>query len=372
VDEYPVNQQSYVVFRPGQGQPQTSVANGGTVPVYLDSQPQLSTTQGALLNVGAITPWTEELPLYVVTPTGAGLIQVTENVVGYWDPYAIAGSLNNQGLPQLIASAISITGAPPLNIVVQLVNLLASVNPSDLAGTTQIFSVVPYMSVRVFWYSGSETAPGLNTQAIALNWFDAQGNNLYTGGSIYGGFDANPYVYQVARANGFLDIVTQPPDGAASMSVSWAASGAHITAPTLLVSGSYRSVTGGMLVRNGSAGLPNTSGTVTDSGLYGYYTMTLAGTGATTDYPVATSGPGVFSCHHNGGGTSTVDVALVDLHSGKRLHTLTTSSGAELSAVAAGGMWMPVCMGGSAVSCFVNVRGTLPSSFVVSLDMRLP
>ena len=379
MDQYPVNQTSYVVFRPGQNQPISSVNNSGTVPLYLDSQPQLSTTQGALLNVGAITPWQEHLPLYVVCPTGTGLLSVTDNPVGYWDSFSIAGALIGQGLAQLIATAISLTGAPPLNIVAPLINLVGS-TPNVLGGgTTQTVSVVPYQSIRLFWNDGltiNAPGPSATTRKITINWFDAAGNNIYAGNPIFTvGNDTDPYAYNVYSATGYLDVVLQPPFAAASMSVTYegiTGIGYGIL-PTLLVSGSYRSM-GVTRVRNGSLFMVNTSGTVVNTGLYGTFDMTpVAGGGATTtDYPLVSSGMGTFSMAHKGGGTLTVDAAIIDFKTAKRTYTLgTAGTGAELTAVTSASASMPVLLGGNPIIVICTPRGNVPTGLVVTLSMAI-
>jgi hypothetical protein len=279
---------------------------------------------------------------------------------------------------EVLAALLAAEGIPPLNVVTPLINLVGSTPNVLTGGTTATVSVIPYQSIRLFWYEGLAIAapgPSAPTRKITINWFDAAGHNIYAGNPIYTvGVDVNPYAYNVYSATGYLDVVLQPPFAAASLSVTYegiTGIGYGIL-PTLLVSGSYRTF-GVTRVRNGSNVQVNTSGTVVNTGLYGTFDMTpVAAASTTTDYPLMTSGMGTFSMAHKGGGTLTVDAAIIDYKTNKRLYTVATpGTGAELTAVTSAATSMPVLLGGNPIIVICTPRGNVPTGLVVTLSMAI-
>jgi hypothetical protein len=344
-EDYP-----YCVFATGQTD-DVLLYNSGTVNLYLDDQPYTTVTTGFLMQPNDTKVWNANDPLYVISKPGeVGQLTVSNN----------SGALFS---PTSIGTAIQVSGVPPIDIATALLALFSTVPNSGTGDTSATVVMGRYQSVRVFWSGPAVSGTPLTTQSITLNWKDTNGTDLYAP-------NFNPYVYEVADKTGFMDLSIQPPIGAAQLSVTWGTNaGGIITPATLVITGSYKTLPV-PIVRIGSPALSNTSGTVLSSGLYGLFSQVVtASTAATTDYPIIRAGKGTLSVHHNGTGTSTIDVAILDLNTGRRIVNLVTSAGAEISATAAGGGSMDVTLPANQVSMFVNVRGTVPSTLNVSLAM---
>lgn len=100
--EYPVTTTYSTVFQQAQNQPAVGLLNPGTTVIYLDTTPQLSTTQGMPLNPNATYKWAAGTPLYVIAPAAGGICRVLwDQDVQYYDPASLAAAINLVGVPAI-------------------------------------------------------------------------------------------------------------------------------------------------------------------------------------------------------------------------------------------------------------------------------
>jgi len=216
--QWPVGQHPVTIFQAGQGQPANALQNmDNTLPVYADTIPMMSTTQGTLVNAGAILPWPAGKPLYVIAPSGTVNVQLLNNdQLQFWDPVSLANQIvsvspGGSTLAQQIAQATNALGVPPVDAPVTLFNANQSV-PSGVTPTpTSILDVRRYTAAEL-WVgeSGITTASTLNRE-IQINWYsDIAATDLIV----------RKYYYYAPYTNGNMGLQAQIPSGAAACRIN--------------------------------------------------------------------------------------------------------------------------------------------------------
>ena len=167
-DSFTVTPTPYVIFRGGQDNNPDTLVNLGTDSVWVDTQPQVTNTQGFELTPSAMYPVEGKQYLSVVCPTSSTVQLLGRSGLNFWDP--------NQ-----IATAINLIGVPPIDKA----KLLYDPGPIGLAlGSPFVSPVIDLSSYNSYTLRAVETngAAGSVTTAVrqcAINWYaDAAGTQL--------------------------------------------------------------------------------------------------------------------------------------------------------------------------------------------------
>lgn len=229
-----------LVYGEGASHPPVTIVNasgGGTV-IRIDSA-QPSDTSGQPLSDGGTLPWDEDLPLWLAGP---GQVILSDNSGQPFDPGAIASSLILQGLPTAIASAIAITGAPPIDKLALLASnqVGAALNTTFVYanGTSATWDTSGYNSLilqgRVIGPVLRATGTGLgNWVKIVFQWFDTAGNLLDTDQFVV--YDSNTRNPEPT----FIHVPVKGPRGRIYFTPGNTAAGQTVT---FVVEASYRSI----------------------------------------------------------------------------------------------------------------------------------
>lgn len=155
-----------LIYGEGQPHPPVTIVNASTggTSIRVDSA-QPSDTGGQPLTAGGSLPWDEDLPLWLAGP---GTVIISENSGQPFDPGAVANQLLTQGLPAAIASAIYITGTPPVDKYT-LVND-SGVFTGNYFGP--VIDVSGYQSMNLTFLNGATPA---NPGNIGLAWYSDAG-----------------------------------------------------------------------------------------------------------------------------------------------------------------------------------------------------
>lgn len=163
---YPITSTYRVIFSPGQPQPSVGLQNAGTTAIYIDSTPQLSSTQGRILNPSATTQWDAGVPLYAVTPDPAGgsLNVLWDQTVTYFDPTSLAAAINLVGVPAIDQPKV-------------ILNYSKTVADNAVLASSTIVDVSRYTSIVLrLNEAGATDTPNFNIRDIQLVWYaDAAG-----------------------------------------------------------------------------------------------------------------------------------------------------------------------------------------------------
>jgi hypothetical protein len=165
---YPVSTVPNVLFQGGQHQPADTLVNTGTTVIYVDNQPQITTTQGYALNPNAMYPVEANSFLSVVCPTTGTVQLLGRSGLNYWDPQQIATAINLIGVPAIDRAAV-VSSAAALTVTR---GFTITQGPFDVSSYSTL-----YLSVtEVNGAAGSVTAGLRNLQIESFS--DAAATNL--------------------------------------------------------------------------------------------------------------------------------------------------------------------------------------------------
>lgn len=235
------------IFRDGYPEPLT-VYNSGTLDLLVTDD-DTGTSDGFPLSPGTTIVWDAKRPLaaqVVAGEVGTGTLVVLDNSGAVSNPSAIAAALLVGGLAGAIASAIAISGAPPLNAynVIGQPSVLNAGSltsptfaPQDVRKYNSIVATV-HMSPLVGSFTTSKPA----YRSMAFQWFTdnngAPGSNITT--DTY-------YLCEAAAGNAYFGTYVRTPCRGAWLVISFgpvqnSTAGNHTTTITSLITGQYASV----------------------------------------------------------------------------------------------------------------------------------
>lgn len=234
-DQYPVTAagiggRNTPVWAAGIPHPAVTLVNQGTATIYLDP----TSTAGVLgqpLSAGSTLQWDANLALYAVTDIGkTSTLTVSANTGTGFDAGATAAQLISQGLPQAIASAIYVTGVPPVdkpNKILEGTWTQAN-NGSDPVRVLGPGDCSAFPAVFVYFADTPNSYTGGNTRRFTAQWLDPTG--------IY---PIDTRSYDLPLANGRVFGILRTRGSLLNLSFPSLASGGLSTLYALVV-GSYR------------------------------------------------------------------------------------------------------------------------------------
>lgn len=284
--EYPVTTTYSTVFQQGQGQPAVGLLNPGTSVIYLDTSPQLSTTQGMPLNPNATYKWAAGTALYVIAPASGGVCRVLwDQDVQYYDPASLA-------------AAINLIGVPSIDVPTTLFNGTQTVPTGATPTATGNIDVSRYTSIFARFQDTSPTN-NVTTRNYTFSWYGDAARTILLGVD----------TFQMATYGG-SGFITRPAKGA-FLEVT-ATSAATVTPSTLLwtIAGSYRSVPPRLTLKSAKN---NTSGQLSpasdvNKGLWVIDANLAPGT--LTEYPDLVTGQVTLFCRSISAGASELALDL--------------------------------------------------------------
>ena len=145
------------------------LTNVGANVIYIDSQPQVTSTSGNVLNPGASIDWHDGQALYVVSALGSTL-SVSTDSGNVFDPSSIASALTASGLALAIAQQTQLLGIPsidqPAIIVSQTQNVASGVTPTS----SLIINSTRYTSI-IFSVNETAGAADTSTRTVTVTWY---------------------------------------------------------------------------------------------------------------------------------------------------------------------------------------------------------
>jgi len=154
------------LYLPGRKHPQVMIANTGATTIYVNNEDPISDpSAGQPLTPGSSLGWDADRSLYMTCPT-SGTVTITENSGTLMDAGAIASQIISQGLADDIASAIYISGIPPVDryTLVQDTGVVTGTYFSPM------IDVTGYQSMNVVYQNGATIA---NPGNISITWYAA-------------------------------------------------------------------------------------------------------------------------------------------------------------------------------------------------------
>ena len=281
--QWPVGQHPVTIFQSGQGQPANALQNmDPTLPVYADTVPMMSTTQGTLVNAGAILPWPAGRPLYVICPSGTVNVQLLNNdQLQFWDPVSLANQIvsvspGGSTLAQQIAIATNALGVPPVDAPVTLYNSNQSVASGATPTPTPILDVRRYTAAELWVGESGISTLSTSNREVQINWYaNVAATDLIV----------RKYYYYCPYTNGTMGLQAEIPSGAASCIINaQSLTTTQTSTMNIRVYGSTRAQSGDLFFNfnNLTESLPSQQG-----GTPGWYTMLAASVpnGTYNQYP---------------------------------------------------------------------------------------
>lgn len=152
-----------------------TVYNAGPINVQLTEDVN-GTSTGFPLQPGSSIVWDAGRPLNAYVQTGVAgtaVLVVLDNGGQISNPTAIANALLTAGLATAIGNAISITGAPPINVFDQFATLQFTSSGANF--TSVIYDVSKYQSVNFFLGDAAGAFGSPLPRRVDLQWLDSTG-----------------------------------------------------------------------------------------------------------------------------------------------------------------------------------------------------
>lgn len=144
------------------------IYNNGSTTVYLDSYPSVLPSTGMPLPPSSSKVWLQGSPCYAIADVGmSGKINVSENAGDVVNPAAVATSLLTSGLAQQIASAIYVTGTPPVDKYTLISD--SGIFSGGAGYFSPVINTSGYQSVAVTFSNGFPTK--INIGECSITWY---------------------------------------------------------------------------------------------------------------------------------------------------------------------------------------------------------
>lgn len=169
---WPLSTRTATGIDPGGFRAGATVKNVGSQIAYLGTDSTVTPVNGYALSAGSSVIWDAQRPLWgLAEPAGPTTVSVYENIGNLFDASAIAQALLSGGLANQIASAISISGAPPIDVNAILLDTTLACTAAGSV-TTAAIDVTKYQSVTLWIQDAGQLMPlGANrNRAVYLVW----------------------------------------------------------------------------------------------------------------------------------------------------------------------------------------------------------
>lgn len=154
------------------------IKNTGGSPLYAAAVPITDASQGFPIDAGGGTlTWAQGRPLYLIAPAGAtsAVIDPGNGDGATTSPTDLANAILAGGLAQQIATAVNVTGVPPIDAPVELISFSGSSDGlKTFIGNEAPIDVSKYQSLRV--YINIDDGPATDTtQCFSFGFADTAG-----------------------------------------------------------------------------------------------------------------------------------------------------------------------------------------------------
>jgi hypothetical protein len=299
-DTFPVTPVPYLIFRAGQNANADTLINLGPDNVYVDTQPQVTTTQGFLLSPNAMYPVEANQYLSVVCPTASSVQLLGRSGLNFWDP--------NQ-----LATAINLIGVPPIDRAQLISTETFSSVPVGNPWNTQVFDISGFNTIDLF-VNETNGADGSVTNALrkilVFYFSDAAGTHVMAVDAYYhwpsgGGIIAGP----TAAKGPFIKIIGQALAVGAVASVTYSLFASMRTTANNKIETTNKQVGAGFLANDGDDGTAIMVGTIP--------------VGTTKEFPKTYAGPATITASTGATITATTTIGIVDPLIGATLAAIT-------------------------------------------------
>lgn len=296
-----------------------TVYNAGLISVQVTDDAN-GTATGFPLQPGSSIVWDAGRSLNAYVPTGVAgvaLLVVLDNGGQISNPSAIASALLTAGLATAIGNAISITGAPPLNVSDAIATLQFATTGANF--TSAIFDIAKYQSITYFLGDAEGAFATPLPRAVLFQWMNSAGTVVLATDTVYVvGTNGNIGGTTAVNTQGAL------PVRSSKLRVVYSATARVGTTAQIFLNGSYRTIDyvkykciNGYF---GAGSWVDTFGGDINANFQWMNGAKLAG--AAVDFPSSRSGYCQMHLAANNVGVAAMEALLLDGQDGKRIASL--------------------------------------------------